>query len=230
MEHKIKKAIKNGTKKKKTPQGVRLNLGCGIHLAGGFLNIDKFVDEVALRRDVKTKKGFYANGTVEPNAKFLQADVLALPLIGNFADYIETTDMIEHLPFREIPLALKEMYRVLKPGGEIRIETVNFNALVDQWAREVAALEDKMNYDDPTCMYYDLQEVVFGNQIGNGEFHRAALTPRYMHYLMTRVGFKDIQFQIYPVGCPTQPEMYAQRKWPKGAVIRAEEFIAIATK
>ncbi|MFA4843810.1 MAG: class I SAM-dependent methyltransferase [Candidatus Margulisiibacteriota bacterium] len=46
-----------------------------------------------------------------------QADVLNLPFQDNIFDFVVSTDMIGHIPAAEKDQLLKEMCRVLKPGG-----------------------------------------------------------------------------------------------------------------
>ena len=54
-----------------------------------------------------------------PNLIFLQADVMRMPLADNFFDRIILLAFFPHLPQKA--RALKEFYRLLKPGGKIFI-------------------------------------------------------------------------------------------------------------
>ncbi len=54
-----------------------------------------------------------------PNLIFLQADVIRMPLANNFFNRIILLALFPHLP--EKAQALKEFYRLLKPGGKIFI-------------------------------------------------------------------------------------------------------------
>jgi SAM-dependent methyltransferase len=209
---------------------IRLNIGCGINLVGGFINVDDFFTLEDLETGVRTRSGMFREANIPKGAKFVKANVKNLPFEDNYADYIETSDMIEHLPYREVFGALKEMHRVLKPGGEIRIETVNFDEIARLWVRDVANYSGQLDFSDPNCSFYDLREVVYGNQIGEGQFHKSAFNPFFMGKMMKDAGFKKIVMEIYPTGSPIQPKMLTQSKWAPGATCRVEEFIAIATK
>lgn len=225
-----KKVVKKAAKKSSKKKQIKLNIGCGMYLAPGFINVDYAFTEKDLMDGWKTKKGLYREVHIGTGATFVQANVLQLPFKDNFADYIETTDMIEHLPYKQVPLALKELFRVLKPGGEIRIETVNFDEIARLWVRDISNNSGKLNYAAADNPFFDLQEVVYGTQIDEGQYHKAAFNPQLMDAIMRLVGFKDIVIEVYPTGCGEQPKMQAQQPWYPGAVIRVEEFIAIATK
>ncbi|MCL6447960.1 MAG: class I SAM-dependent methyltransferase, partial [Armatimonadetes bacterium] len=54
-----------------------------------------------------------------PNLIFLQADVIRMPLADNFFDRIILLALFPHLPQKA--KAMKEFYRLLKPGGKIFI-------------------------------------------------------------------------------------------------------------
>ena len=59
----------------------------------------------------------YADATIQ------KADARALPFDADSFDRVFAGDVIEHLSFEDGVLMLKEMYRVLKPGGYILIHT-----------------------------------------------------------------------------------------------------------
>lgn len=51
------------------------------------------------------------------------------PLPSNSFDFVFSEHMIEHVPFDHGQRMLRECYRVLKPGGKIRIATPNLNRI-----------------------------------------------------------------------------------------------------
>lgn len=54
-----------------------------------------------------------------------------IPVDDDAYDLIYSMTVIEHLPWRHAVPALKEAYRVLKPGGTIEVWTQDFDALID---------------------------------------------------------------------------------------------------
>jgi hypothetical protein len=87
---------------------IKLNLGCGIFYKPGYVNIDLEESEIA--------------------DKVL--DVSLLPYEDNSVDIIEASHIIEHFDIIHLPYILAEWYRVLKPGGELNIETPDLSGSI----------------------------------------------------------------------------------------------------
>lgn len=188
-----------------------LNLGCGIRPAKGFINVDKFLDI----NDLKKAEGKYKNASVPPGATYVQGDMCELPFKDNYADYVETVDAIEHIEFRLAPKAFSEMYRVLKKGGMLALMTPNFDALARAWVNTIT--DRPLNLET----YFNLMEIVYGNQSNVGEFHKTPYTPFFLGHMLEQAGFKKIKMSLFPAGCSDIPP-YKAHKWPEGAVMRNE--------
>jgi SAM-dependent methyltransferase len=79
---------------------VRLNWGCGSHVAEGWINSDfKYAPEVDLVADIRQ----------------------GLPLATNSVDYAVSVHALPELSYRELVPALVEIGRVLKAGGVLRL-------------------------------------------------------------------------------------------------------------
>ncbi len=93
------------------PAGTRvLDAGCG----EGVL-----VDEYAARLSIVGVDAFYSSDRVQHGL------LTALPFDPGSFDRGLCLDVLEHLPFVEQPVALSELYRVLKPGGELLVSIPN---------------------------------------------------------------------------------------------------------
>lgn len=209
-------------------QPVCLNLGSGVVLAPPpFINVDKYLK----LEDLKAKKGIYANAVVPKDAQFVQADLCDLPFQDNCADYIESLDTIEHLPFRKTGTAFLEMYRVLKPGGKLCLLTPNFDGIAQLWIEEVKGKPIVTKEDIEK--YFDFMQVAFGNQIHEGEFHKTPFNPFFLGHLLMAVGFKEqnIKMNIYPKHCKDWPPFQTKpKKKFKGQIFRTEYIWVEATK
>jgi predicted SAM-dependent methyltransferase len=92
----------------------RLNWGCGDHVAPGWINSD-----VKERADVD-----------------LVADIKAgLPLASDCLDYAVSVHALPELPYPELVPALRELRRVLKPGGVLRLVLPDLDRAIDAYRR-----------------------------------------------------------------------------------------------
>lgn len=215
----------------KTKKKIKINIGCGIVPVRGWINVDKMFTKEELLK----KEGPMKDSTMKEDIDYVQADAANLPFKDNYADLVESSDMIEHIPFKQVPFVLKEMYRVLKKGGELKIQTTNFDELAKLWAYQVAGKE--LDFSDINSPFFNLQEIIYGNQHHGGEFHVSLFNPAYMKALLVYVGFSDIIITIYPTGgsCIVDMEtkkelndeiMAAGNEWKT----RTEMIVAHATK
>ena len=169
---------------------VNINLGCGVELLKGFINVDNTLTIENLR----SKKGLYRKAHIQRGAKFIQADMRKLPFGDNSADYIECLEAIEHIPFMEVEIAIKEMYRILKIGGELVLFTTDFDDIARIWVENISGQPFNPN------LFFSMIQVIYGHQLTEGEYHRAAFTPIYMNGLMQACGFNDFELVVYPRG------------------------------
>lgn len=205
---------------------IQLNLGCGVAVKKGFINVDKFY---TLEEMVK-KEGIFANAVVEKGGEYVQADMCELPFKKNYADYIETVDAIEHITFKNILAAFMEIHRVLKKGGKLVLMTTNFDQLAEQWLTDVKGLDlsDIKNFKK----FLDLTEVIYGNQNYGGEYHLSPMNPQFLALLLRNSGFdlKKVKMTIYPKGTKGADKMLKTQKWAKDAVTRTEMILVEAIK
>jgi predicted SAM-dependent methyltransferase len=91
------------------PGPKKLQIGCGKALLDGWLNTD-------IRQDI-------------PGVCYLDASI-RFPIPDRQIDFIFTEHVIEHLPYAAGASMLRESFRVLKPGGKIRIATPDLKKIL----------------------------------------------------------------------------------------------------
>jgi len=187
---------------KKKKWEIWLNLGSGVGLAEGFINVDNFFTLEDLKEGVRTKKGAFKNARITKDTEFVKADICNMPFPDNYADYIECNDVIEHQPINNVHKFLKEIYRVLKPGCKVGLSTTNFDELARLWTLNITG--NKMERQQDWDRLSTLQQIIYGNQAGPGEFHTVPFNPFLLGFYFQRSGFdlKNITINVYPTGTP----------------------------
>ena len=132
------------------PPGVRvLDAGCG----EGVL-----VEEFAARLNIEGIDPNYSSDRVRTGS------VTALPYDDNTFERAICLDVLEHLTYDEQPRALRELHRVLKPGGELLVSIPNLAHLQSrihfllQGRLIRTASEEKHPGDRPAGEYVHLAE------------------------------------------------------------------------
>ena len=143
---------------------VKLHIGCGTHLKEGYFNIDQYV---------------YASGVI-------QMDIFNLSFESDSVDEIFTEHMLEHIGKFEVPLALQEWARVLKPDGKLVMNLPNLEWCMQQW---LAKPEDER-------WGWQL-DTIFGLQTHPGEFHKTGFTAPRLQQLLKATGFQNITISNY---------------------------------
>jgi SAM-dependent methyltransferase len=84
----------------------QLSVGCGRHTRPGWINLDMAaLPGVDVVHDL---------------------DEIPLPLEDGAFDYVECIDILEHV--KDLPAVMRELHRVLAPGGRLRVEGPHFTS------------------------------------------------------------------------------------------------------
>lgn len=127
------------------PQPLLLNLGCGLDIREGFINIDLYSDD--------------------PRVVFMDIRMLELP--DDSADVILASDILEHFSHRQTDAVLKEWARVLKPNAEMIIRCPSLSLQVKaytegKWDADIASymiFGGQTNPGDYHCIAFDRKSI-----------------------------------------------------------------------
>jgi predicted SAM-dependent methyltransferase len=121
-----KASVKNILKSQSGP--IKLNVGCGTDYKEGWINIDNNSDDNIEKLDLNWDLR-------DP-----------LPFADNSVDFIFNEHFFEHLTVEEGQSAMKDMLRILKPGGVMRIAMPDLESVVDHYLN-VPLSEDQVIKD-----------------------------------------------------------------------------------
>jgi predicted SAM-dependent methyltransferase len=143
----------------KTSDGkILLHIGCGEINAPEFINIDarKF-----------------------SHIHIVTRNIFRLWIPSNTADLIYMCHILEHVPRNKLSVVLKEMLRILKPNGKLRLSVPDFNHLISI-------------YNDTSQMIESISPPLMGGQAFPENFHFEVFNKRYLEKLLMNNGFINI--------------------------------------
>jgi SAM-dependent methyltransferase len=124
--------------------GTRINVGCGWSPTAGWLNFDNSIivlfagwpilERLASRLGFVTDRDFVDDFVgIARRYGIRHAKATALPRPDNSVEVVYSSHMIEHLDRYEAKRFLSEAFRVLKPGGILRLAAPDFRLLVEHY-------------------------------------------------------------------------------------------------
>lgn len=145
---------------------IHLHLGCGRKYLPGFVNVDANPrQKIDLWLDVR-------NG---------------IPFRDNSVASIYTTHMLEHFFPDELQRLLGECYRVLHPGGGMRIIVPSLRTAIEAYNRQQIEW-----FNDHFPRHYDSLGGRFANFIFCDGQHRSAFDYAHMEEMLRRAGFSEV--------------------------------------
>src|SRR4051812_16965021 len=107
-------AAPSASRAQQTDASIGINLGCGPIARAGWVNCDaKDLPGVDLRCDLRS----------------------GLALGADYADYVAAIHILQDLAYAEIVPALREIRRVLKPGGVLRLAVPDIDRTINAYVR-----------------------------------------------------------------------------------------------
>ena len=152
----------------------KLHLGCGLNPLDGWLNSD-----VTLPPPFK-------------NVMYLDA-TRPFPFSANTFAYVYSEHMIEHLPFSEGRAMLCECFRVLAPGGKVRITTPDLAFAIDLYRQDLSALQERYIEWVSATQQLPGREIGFSiNQLIHGWGHQFIYDEHTLRRVLEIAGFSNV--------------------------------------
>ena len=119
----------------------------------------------------------------------VRCDIRAIPEPDQTFDVVTTRHTLEHFMWDEAPQLIREWTRILKVGGELRVNVPNLAYA----AREILKADDDPEYN---AGLYPLWQV-YGKQEGSyGEVHRNGFTRHGLRRLLEACGLAEIAVEV----------------------------------
>jgi len=123
---------------------VKLNIGCGTNPVAGWLNID-------VSRAIR-------------HVDFIRASATAIPLASASAECAVMLNVLDYLDTADRKAALDEAYRVLEPGGVLRVSVLDLRKLVSAYTGGTLATFDSATQAG------DYETLLAADQLGRHAF------------------------------------------------------------
>jgi predicted SAM-dependent methyltransferase len=143
----------------------KLNIGCGADIRQDYINIDiRELPGVDIVMDLESEQ---------------------LPFESNSIDEILAIDVLEHLSWRSVVRVLSEMFRVLKPGGILRLRVPDV---------DVIYLRSITNTNlDPLERFIYINFWLMGAQDCKENTHKTVFSKSTLRSLLQLVGFEVVE-------------------------------------
>jgi predicted SAM-dependent methyltransferase len=154
----------------------KLQLGTSNNLLPGWLNTD----------------------IVRGHASVIYLDVTGrFPFDNGTFDYITSEHMIEHIPYQAAQTMLRECYRVLRPGGRVRVATPDLRTLLALHSKEKTDAQKR--YIDWAVERFmpdveECRDVFVINNFFQSWGHQFLYDQETLYHALYAVGFHEIKF------------------------------------
>ncbi len=159
---------------------IKLHLACGTNVVGkGWTNIDN-------NSDHNIEKKLDLNWDLRKS----------LPYKDDYADMIFHEHFIEHLQKTEGEEFLRECYRLLKPGGAMRIGWPDTARMIEAYTTKDKKYFDYVSLHVDGGMNFRSWDELLVDFFYSWQ-HRYGYTREHLKLLLTLIGFKDAKFKKF---------------------------------
>lgn len=181
---------------------LKINLGCGTIVAPGWINYDislkiwllkhKSIKRLLFALKLISEKDFKKE--IPPN--ITRRDLRkGIPLPTNSVQYIYTSHFLEHLSRKDVVRVLRECYRVLKPGGWMRIVVPDLRLLAEKYVKKEINADEflkRLNLIDDRPLF---QRLLFPHSC-----HRYMFDFDSLKALLLSCGFRAVERRAFRKG------------------------------
>ncbi|MCX7953793.1 MAG: methyltransferase domain-containing protein [Bacteroidales bacterium] len=184
-----------------------------------FLQYRSAITKFKIKRLLKQKAKIcidIGGGNRNSNRPFLTVDITKkcdlfvmlprkLPFPDNSVEFIYSSHTLEHFSFNDIIFLLNEFYRVLKPGGKIRIAVPNARIYINMYCNKVID-NDLFKVKDA---FYNTTLIDVVNYIAymNGA-HKYMFDEENLLYLLEKANFKNVKIDKFDESLDLQDRKY----------------------
>jgi predicted SAM-dependent methyltransferase len=166
----------------------RLNWGCGPNPPGGWINSDRLA---------------------EPGIDVC-ADIRAgLPIESDSIDYVVSIHALQDLPYLDVLPALRELRRVMRPGGVLRLGLPDLDRAIDAYKRGDAGY---FYIGDEEARSISGKLIVQMTWYGSS---RMMFTHQFIEELLEKAEYRDVTPCALGETCSSFPEIVALDNRPR---------------
>jgi len=173
----------------------KYNLGCGLKIYNNFLNVGYWgqLEPNVVYRDL--------NGTQD--TVMLNHDLRnGVPASDNSLELVYHSHMLEHLSYQEAIVLIGECFRVLRPGGMMRVLVPDLELWIRAYVNNDTFFFDQYRrYGGIDPKTHTTKAAVFMGMLHNHE-HKCGYDFESLKWLVEYIGFIDVKRTLYADGTP----------------------------
>lgn len=122
-----------------------------------------------------------------------------LPIKDNSYDLIYMSHILEHVTWYNTVTVLKELLRILKPGGTIEIFVPDIDKIISAYQKGIIPDEwYKYNEEKNPFLWFVGRLFTYGTH--DTDFHRAVFNKKHLKECLEKAGFVDVMVTKIPRG------------------------------
>lgn len=171
----------------------KLNLGCGVSFYKDYLNVNYWEN---------LPPGVVHNPNGTQGTVLLNWDLRAgIPVANDTIDLVYHSHFLEHLDYAEGVAMLKEIHRVLKPGGVHRILVPDLKKWVNAYLNNDLLIQEyrKSGVQVKELAYPTACTVLMG--MVHGHHHKFIWDFETLAHYLNEIGFRFVEETMYQQSC-----------------------------